>query len=71
MVSPFNLTPKNAPDLVCIQVRRYNLRADWQGLTPEEMHATCTDLEHSPEGLDGERFDVIVVSLAAFLHSCP
>ncbi|KAF7971463.1 hypothetical protein HWV62_21044 [Athelia sp. TMB] len=47
-------------DISDAMVRRYNLRADWQGLAPEEMHAICTDLEHSPEGLDGERFDVIV-----------
>jgi len=54
-------------DISEAMVRRYNLRADWQGLAPEEMHAICTDLEHSPEGLDGEHFDVIVCS-ASYHH---
>ncbi|KZP05262.1 S-adenosyl-L-methionine-dependent methyltransferase [Athelia psychrophila] len=47
-------------DISEAMVRRYNLRADWQGLKPEEMHAECTDLEESSDGLNGELFDVIV-----------
>ncbi|KAF7970186.1 hypothetical protein HWV62_24826 [Athelia sp. TMB] len=50
------------------KVRRYNLRADWQGLAPEEMHAICADLEQSPDALSGEHFDVIVVSPPFFLR---
>ncbi|KAF7971459.1 hypothetical protein HWV62_21036 [Athelia sp. TMB] len=46
---------------------RYNLRADWQGLAPEEMHAVCADLEQSPDALSGEHFDVVVCS-AAYHH---
>jgi len=47
-------------DISEAMVRRYNLRAGWQGIKPEEMNAVAIDLEEDPEALKGEQFDVIV-----------
>lgn len=52
-------------------VDQYNKRANDQGVAPEEMKAVCTGLKGEEGELDGQKFDVIVVSLTEFPISCP
>ena len=43
-------------------VDKYNLRVANQGISPEEMRAICAELKGEEGELDGQKFDVIVVS---------
>lgn len=43
-------------------VDQYNLRVFNQGIPPEEMRAVCTELEGKDGELEGQKFDIIVVS---------
>ncbi|KZT11148.1 S-adenosyl-L-methionine-dependent methyltransferase [Laetiporus sulphureus 93-53] len=45
-------------------VDQFNLRVSQQGLTPEEMKAVCVELKGEEHELDGQKFDVIVCSMA-------
>lgn len=42
----------------------YNQHANNQGLSPDEMNAVCTELRGEDDELDGQKFDVVVCSLA-------
>src|SRR5262245_17124135 len=40
----------------------YNQRVSNQGIPPEEMKAVCLELKGTGDELDGQKFDVVVVS---------
>lgn len=49
-------------------VDEYNKHVHNQGISPDEMVAICTDLKGDSGELDGQKFDVIVVSFLDFIN---
>ncbi|KAL5524727.1 hypothetical protein ACEPAF_9872 [Sanghuangporus sanghuang] len=45
-------------------VDQYNQRVSNQSISPEEMRAICVDLKGAESELDGQKFDVVVCSMA-------
>lgn len=41
----------------------YNQRVSFQGIPPEEMKAVCIQLKGEDQELDGQKFDIVAVSL--------
>ena len=54
-----------------VQIDQFNLRANQQGIAPDEMRAIRVDLTVEPEALGGQKFDLVVVRLSSCTHSSP
>ena len=57
-------------DISQAAVDRYNAQAANQGLEPDEMRAICADLQGKPGGLDGLKFDIVVVCTLYLVAVC-